>query len=112
MTGYPGQNGVMEEWATIRPSGAVIGKRCGVTRGLVAGDRFLDCDRVRHEALQRAGQLTNFRVARHSFAISAECQCCLKPANHPASRATLLGWLPFDPSWPGSEAAAPLEHYP
>jgi hypothetical protein len=42
-----------------------VSKQYAVSRVSVAGDRFLRCDRARYEALQRAGQLTNFRVARH-----------------------------------------------
>ena len=42
-----------------------MSKQYAVSRVSVAGDRFLRCDRARYEALQRAGQLTNLRVARH-----------------------------------------------
>ena len=52
----------------------LVNKQYAVTRGLVAGDRFLRCDRARHEALQRAGQLTNFRVARHPGVCAIDSQ--------------------------------------
>ncbi len=58
--GVPGDSSCLVAYCLSK-----IDRHYAVTRGLVAGDRFLDCDRVRHEALQRAGQLTNFRVARN-----------------------------------------------
>jgi hypothetical protein len=57
-----------------------IRKRWAVTRRLVTSADFLQCYRSRHEALQRARQLTNFRVA--SVPLSIETR--RRSFHHPA----------------------------
>ena len=55
-------------------------KRFAVDRGLVAGNRFLCCQRAPHDAPPRAGRLANltalpnFRVARNPSGIRRICK--------------------------------------